>query len=203
MDKATCTAPDCGSLVLAKGLCNAHYKRLRTYGQLDLPDQPSFEERFWARVDKTPTCWLWRGVLDAHGYGKVSAPAGMFGTCRTVLAHRVAYSLTHDSAPEFLDHRCRNRSCVRPDHLRPVTKKQNNEHRGPAPSSTTKVRGVSLDRRINRYRVQVIHNGRNYGGGYHRELADAEAAAIALRNKLFTHNDLDRQPPVQVDLGLD
>lgn len=39
----------------------------------------------------------------------------------------------------------------------------------------------------------AMHHGRTYHGGYFHDLADAERAAIALRNSLFTHNDTDRR----------
>jgi hypothetical protein len=53
------------------------------------------------------------------------------------------------------------------------------------------IRGVTW--KNGRWYVQVRHNGKNHYGGYYDELADAGVAAVALRNRLFTHNDADRE----------
>lgn len=55
---------------------------------------------------------------------------------RTLFVHRVAYELAHGPIPPglTLDHLCRNRACCNPDHLEPVTNKEN-ILRGTAPSA--------------------------------------------------------------------
>lgn len=73
--------------------------------------------RFWAKVENTSTCWLWRGRVGADGYGKFSS--SLYGTRQ---AHRIAWYLTRGEIPaETLDHLCRIRKCVRPSHLEPVS----------------------------------------------------------------------------------
>jgi hypothetical protein len=81
----------------------------------------STEERFWERVEKTDTCWLWTGGLDKDGYGW-TYPNG-----KTRRAHAVAYELVVGPVPDGLqlDHLCRVRHCVNPDHLEPVTRREN------------------------------------------------------------------------------
>lgn len=76
---------------------------------------------FWARVEKTETCWLWRGTSIRNGYGQLSWHAPMR------LAHRYAYELLVGPIPEglTLDHLCRVRHCVNPAHLEPVTNRVN------------------------------------------------------------------------------
>ena len=73
-------------------------------------------ERFWAKVQKTDTCWLWTAHITTQGYGQISE-GGDHGRRR--LAHRVAYELAYGPIPAGLQvcHHCDVRTCVRPDHL--------------------------------------------------------------------------------------
>lgn len=78
--------------------------------------------RFWAMVKMGDDCWEWQGYVNAKGYGRFSPRPGV-----TVQAHRFAYQLDHGEIPDSLqlDHLCRNRRCVRPIHLEPVTNRTN------------------------------------------------------------------------------
>ncbi len=126
MPKATCSIDGCGQAVDARGWCEMHYTRWRRHGDplIRLPGglKPGthrypIEQRFWAKVHKTETCWLWTGSLNADGYGNFRGRG----------AHRVAYELVIGPIPEghTLDHLCRVRHCVRPDHLEPLTLGEN------------------------------------------------------------------------------
>lgn len=153
----------------------------------------TFEERFWAKVDKTDTCWNWTAQIAPEGYGRSSGPDN-----KGALAHRAAYELAYGAIPEgmCIDHICRNRKCVRPEHLRAVTYKQNQENRaltGRA-DSTSGVRGVIRDNTASKWFARVRHNGRSYYAGTFSNIEDAKAAVIAKRNELYTHNDADRIP---------
>ncbi|UUW87397.1 HNH endonuclease signature motif containing protein [Pimelobacter simplex] len=81
-------------------------------------------ERFWAKVDKTSPsgCWEWTAARQPNGYGRFGWAKGDIR-----MAHRVAYELTKGPIPAGLviDHLCRNHGCVRPDHLEPVTQREN------------------------------------------------------------------------------
>ena len=73
-------------------------------------------ERFWNKVHKTPTCWLWTACTLKGGYGLF-----LFEK-KLQLAHRVAWKLTHtDQLPNGRDvsicHTCDTPACVRPSHL--------------------------------------------------------------------------------------
>lgn len=80
-------------------------------------------ERFWSRVDATPGegCWLWLGNPTNRGYGALNV------LDHTVPAHRFSYELHFGPIPDGyeIDHLCRNRLCVNPSHLEPVTHREN------------------------------------------------------------------------------
>ena len=84
--------------------------------------------RFWSKVSKTNSCWLWIACLDRDGYGQFRVGK------KVRQAHIVAYELVTGVVPPELqlDHLCRNRACVRPDHLEAVTKLVN-DLRGMSP----------------------------------------------------------------------
>ncbi len=86
----------------------------------------SARERFDAKWIPEPNtgCWLWTGYVRDNGYGSfaVDSPA-----TKPSKAHRAAWVLYRGPIPKgmCLDHTCRERSCVNPDHLRVVTKQIN------------------------------------------------------------------------------
>jgi hypothetical protein len=82
------------------------------------------EVRFWAKVEKTETCWLWVGALNESGYGVVRASRARSNH----LAHRWSYEQAKGPIPEGLtiDHLCRVTNCVNPEHLEAVTQAVNN-----------------------------------------------------------------------------
>lgn len=79
------------------------------------------EKRFWSKVEKTDTCWLWKAGKDPFGYG-----AHWFNG-KKVNAHRYSYQICVGEVPSglVLDHLCRVPACVNPKHLEPVTQKEN------------------------------------------------------------------------------
>lgn len=70
-------------------------------------------------------CWLWLGATDGRkGYGRVNIAKSNKSHRQ---AHRLGYELYKCPIPDrlVLDHKCRNPSCVNPDHLEPVTQLEN------------------------------------------------------------------------------
>lgn len=84
-------------------------------------------ERLLARVEVNPDsgCWEWRGALTWGGYGRIGGRVN--GKRKTLLTHRVAYAEMVTPIPDGLqiDHLCRVRHCCNPDHLEPVTPREN------------------------------------------------------------------------------
>jgi len=90
--------------------------------------------RFWNKVrlsDSEAGCWLWIGAKNREGYGLFGARGRMMSV------HRLAYIWEHGPIEEGLqiDHLCRQRNCVKVDHLEVVTQEENlmrrHMHRGP------------------------------------------------------------------------
>ena len=78
-------------------------------------------DRLVSKFEVQDGCWEWRGSKSPTGYGKLS----LWDWAR--YAHRVVYELLRGPIQDGLeiDHLCRNRGCVNPDHLEPVTKVEN------------------------------------------------------------------------------
>lgn len=95
------------------------------YHQLSLIEKDL--NRLWSKVVVYPgdnACWGWADVLSTAGYAYLGV-GGRKG--RKLLARRILYQLTIGPIPEGmdLDHLCRNRWCVRPDHQEPVPRRIN------------------------------------------------------------------------------
>ena len=74
----------------------------------------------WDKVEKTEGCWLWTGVVSEYGYGVANRGGEQY-------AHRLFYRVAGNTIPDGwqVDHLCRNKLCVRADHLEAVTQAEN------------------------------------------------------------------------------
>lgn len=121
METPTCSVEQCTRPVYNRGVCTAHYFRLRRNGEAGVkPIQrrlTTFEDRLSAYVQITGFCWLWTGYIS-KGYGLMS-----MGNRVQRPAHIVVYEHLVGPIPDGLelDHLCRVKRCVNPDHLEPVT----------------------------------------------------------------------------------
>lgn len=105
----------------AERFCLVHnYAYQRTGNPIGVPSKTPME-RFWEKVEKTPTCWIWHGTRMSTGHGR------FFYEGTRAAAHRVAYAELIGPIPEglVLDHLCMNPPCVNPAHLEPVTSAEN------------------------------------------------------------------------------
>jgi hypothetical protein len=77
------------------------------------------EEKYFISPDG---CWLWTASVDAAGYGRIGISNGKYER-----AHRALYKIYNGEIEDklVLDHLCKQRSCVNPYHLEPVTQKEN------------------------------------------------------------------------------
>lgn len=162
MAKSICSIDGCTALVHGRALCPKHYRRWQRGGDpskvLKVQHLGDVQERFWAKVEKTEGCWIWRGAISASGYGNYCAE-GKFTN-----AHRFAYKTSVDfPVPDdvHIDHQCHNKACVRPGHLRMATPLQNKENFRPGDAqSRSGIRGVSWDAQRRMWRARVQHKGK-------------------------------------------
>jgi hypothetical protein len=79
------------------------------------------DARILKKTDRSGDCWLWTGYLDRDGYAIITVAE------RVMRAHRVSYATFVGEIGEGMeiDHLCRVRHCVRPEHLEPVSHREN------------------------------------------------------------------------------
>lgn len=77
--------------------------------------------RFRDKINISGGCWVWTAAITNNGYGRVKIKG------KTVVAHKAVFQLLVGPVRDglTLDHKCRNRACVNPDHLEPVTMRVN------------------------------------------------------------------------------
>ena len=148
---------------------------------------PEVESRFWVKVDKTDSCWLWIAALDFAGYGK-------FAVVRTnaSMAHRVSWQLKNGKIPEgmTLDHICHVHNCVNPEHLRLATPQENAEYKRDSHArNTSGYRGVTLHKPTGQWRAKVQYKRKSIHVGLFDTPEEAGLAAQKKREELYTFEE--------------
>ncbi|MHA6764687.1 HNH endonuclease signature motif containing protein [Streptacidiphilus sp. PAMC 29251] len=118
-----CTEIACEQPVYKRTICRPHYRKWLRDPNVERPRQRTPGQRFWEKVEKTGSCWLWTAAVNpGTGYGQFSLRHGV-----QVQAHRHSFELAFGPVPEAHDvhHACHVRRCVNPTHLQALTRSQN------------------------------------------------------------------------------
>lgn len=141
----------------------------------------TLEERFWEKVEKGKSCWIWRAAKDESGYGKI----GVSG--KVEMAHRVSWSFENGEIPNGMCvlHRCDNPSCVRASHLFIGDQKENmNDMTCKGRRSCGDSHSAAVKHGIPRGDAHYSRNGRSMKGDKHPNSKLTSADVIDIRSRV-------------------
>lgn len=143
---------------------------------------------FWFHVEKGEGCWSWRGSVQSEGYGKFRLNG------RQVYAHRLSYELHKGPIPDGLtiDHLCRVRRCVNPDHLEAVTHLEN-VRRGAVANRPTCPNGHPYDHMTDHGRTRDCRRCRNDVEKRYYESHKAVIAEQRRARRLANRDEVNRK----------
>jgi hypothetical protein len=119
------------------------------------------------------------GTIDKNGYRRITLNGKRY------LAHRLAYFYMTGNFPENqIDHINHIRNDNRWTNLRPATKSENQSNAKISKRNTTGYKGVSYDKRRNKYRAEICHNHNRIKLGSYTTAIEAHAAYISMAKKL-------------------
>jgi hypothetical protein len=136
------------------------------------------EERFWRKIE-VGDCWEWKAAVDTYGYGSFWRSPAM------ARAHKVAWELLVGPVPHGLelDHLCRNRRCVNPDHLEPVTHAENARRANAGRRKPVCLRGHDKQGRVGCPECARISNAARMENPVHREANRTASREYARRKR--------------------
>ena len=139
-------------------------------------------------VDAASGCWNWTARLDKDGYAaQLKIGSRTDGSRTQVRPHRWVYEQLKTPIPEGLviDHLCRNRRCLNPDHMEPVTPLENH-HRGLRAKATVCPKGHPIEgdnevARSHGIRCRTCRNA--WYADYHRRTGHKHSNAYKQRKR--------------------
>lgn len=145
--------------------------------------------RFWAKVDiqGPDACWRWLGARKRTGYGNVGGPGG-----HTMLAHRVAWELTHGPIPvgAFVCHRCDNPPCCNPAHLfigSPADNMADKAKKGRSPHGEQHSGARLTESDIRAIRAAWAEGGMSQSAIARRFSTSQTTVSLVVRGRLWAH----------------
>ncbi len=138
--------------------------------------------KFWSLIEKGvgDDCWMWRGSLQAMGYGQILLEEGRRRP------HRLSYEIAKGPIPDglVLDHLCRTPACVNPLHLEAVTHKEN-AMRGEAPCVVSRRWGVCVSGRhlMDEANTYIIPKGDGKRGRCRACAAEYQRGYVRIENR--------------------
>lgn len=163
------------------------YRKVKTMGRRPYN---SDLERFMTKIQEqdhgyTTPCMQWTAGTFNSGYGDFGMWLGDPPKVYSVRAHKWLYEQLIGPVPQGmeLDHKCRNKLCCNPDHLEPVTHRENSSRgtQGILKSGrTSRYRGVSWDNQMKRWITKIQLKRKQYNLGYYETEEEAHQAYLSV-----------------------